>query len=75
MQNLISELFKNAGLHGGSSHSGRRTLATWLDHKGTELETIQGILGHEDPNMTLEYVDPNFDRIQIAFDKTLINID
>lgn len=75
LQNLISELFKNAGLHGGSSHSGRRTLATWLDHKGVELETIQRILGHEDPNMTLEYIDPNFDRIQAAFDKTLTNID
>jgi integrase/recombinase XerD len=74
LQNLISELFKNAGLHGGSSHSGRRTLATWLDHKGIDLEIIQRILGHEDPNMTLEYIDPNFDRIQIAFDKTLINI-
>jgi integrase/recombinase XerD len=75
LQNLISELFKSSGLHGGSSHSGRRTLATWLDHKGVELETIQRILGHEDPNMTLEYIDPNFERIQAAFDKTLTNID
>jgi len=75
LQNLISELFKNAGLHGGSSHSGRRTLATWLDQKNIDLKTIQLILGHEDPNMTLEYIDPNFDRIQAAFDKTLTNID
>lgn len=75
LQNLISELFKNAGLHGGSSHSGRRTLATWLDHKDVDLETIQRILGHEDPNMTLEYIDPNFERIKSAFDKTLTNID
>ena len=75
LQNLISELFKNAGLHGGSSHSGRRTLATWLDSKNVDLKTIQLILGHEDANMTLEYIDPNFDRIQAAFDNTLTNID
>lgn len=75
LQNLISELFKNAGLRGGSSHSGRRTLATWLDQKDVELDTIQRILGHEDPSMTLEYIDPNFDRIQAAFDKTLTNIE
>lgn len=47
MQTLISELFKSCGLYGGSSHSGRRTLGTWLDRKGVELDTIQKILGHE----------------------------
>ena len=74
MQNFISELFKSSGLYNGSSHSGRRTLATWLDARGVELETIQRILGHEDTEMTLEYIDPNFDRIQKAFDETLKNI-
>ena len=53
---------------------GCRTLATQLDAKGVELETIQRILGHEDPDMTLEYIDPNFERIQKAFDETLKNI-
>ena len=74
MQTLISDIFKNAGLVNGSTHSGRRTLATWLDNKNVPLETIQLILGHEDPDMTLEYIDPNLERIQAAFDKTLINI-
>lgn len=53
MQNLISELFKSSGLYGGSTHSGRRTLATWLDRKGVNLDTIQKILGHDSPEMTL----------------------
>jgi len=75
LQTLISELFKNAGLTNGSTHSGRRTLASWLDNKNVPLETIQLILGHEDPDMTLEYIDPNFERIQAAFDKTLTNIE
>ena len=74
MQTLISDLFKNSGLYGGSTHSGRRTLASWLDAKGVELEVIQQILGHEDPDMTLQYIDPNFDRIKTAYDKVLSNI-
>lgn len=55
-------------------HCGERTLASWLDNKNVPLETIQLILGHEDPDMNLTYIDPNFERIQAAFDKTLINI-
>lgn len=74
MQTLISEIFKNSGLPSGSSHSGRRSLATWMDEKEVELETIQKILGHETPDMTLEYIDPNLERIKAAFNKTLSGI-
>ena len=74
MQNLISEIFKNSGLHHGSTHSGRRTLATWLDRKGVELETIQKILGHETADMTLEYIEADFYKIQAAFVTTLSGI-
>jgi integrase/recombinase XerD len=75
MQNLISDIFKGSGLWGGSSHSGRRFLATSLDKLNVELETIQGILGHSDPEMTLEYIDVNFDRIKTAFDKSFSGIE
>lgn len=74
MQNLISEIFKNSGLHGGSTHSGRRALATWLDRLNVELEIIQGILGHADPEITLEYIDVNHDRIKEAFEKSFSGI-
>ncbi|WP_394222659.1 tyrosine-type recombinase/integrase [Alteromonas gracilis] len=75
MQTLVSEIFKNSGLPSGT-HAGRRTLATWLDQKGVELETIQRILGHSDPDMTLafEYIDPNFERINDAFQQSFKNI-
>jgi integrase/recombinase XerD len=75
LQTIISELLKSAGLTNGSTHSGRRTLASWLDNKDVPLETIQLILGHEDPDMTLEFIDLNFGRIQDTFDKTLTNIE
>ncbi len=74
MQNLISGIFKDSGLHGGSTHSGRRFLATMLDSLDVDLEIIQGILGHSDPEMTLSYIDVNFDRIKTAFDKSFSGI-
>lgn len=67
LENLVRELLKGAGLNYGSSHSGRRTLATWLDRKGYDLELIQLILGHRNPDMTLEYIDPDLPRIKAAF--------
>lgn len=67
LENLVRELLKGAGLNYGSSHSGRRTLATWLDRKGYDLELIQLILGHRNPDMTLEYIDPDLQRIKAAF--------
>lgn len=67
LENLLRKILKGAGIQGGSSHSGRRTLATWLDRKGCDLELIRYILNHESPEMTLEYIDPSNDRIEKAF--------
>jgi integrase/recombinase XerD len=74
MQNLISRIFKDSGLHGGSTHSGRRYLANMLDNQDVELKVIQGILGHLSEDMTLEYIDPNEARIKQAFDKSFSGI-
>jgi len=67
LENLVRKLLKGSGLQHGSSHSGRRTLATWMDRKGYDLELIQRILGHESPEMTLEYIDPCMPRIEEAY--------
>jgi len=67
LENLIRGILKGAGIRGGSSHSGRRTLATWLDRKGCDLELIRYILNHEDPEMTIEYIDPDEKRILEAY--------
>ena len=66
LENTVRELIKSAGIQGGSSHSGRRSLATLMDHKGYDLDLIQKILGHEDEEMSLEYIDPSASRIDIA---------
>lgn len=74
IENMVRALLKSAGLHYGHSHSGRRTMANWLDRKGHELELIQRILGHESADMTLSYIDPYLPRIETAFRNTWKNI-
>jgi len=70
LENTVREIIKSAGVQGGSSHSGRRSLATLMDKNNFDLQLIQRILGHEDEEMTLEYIDPDMNRIDAAF-KTL----
>jgi len=67
LENTVRGLIKSAGVQGGSSHSGRRSLATLMDRKDFDLELIQRILGHEDPDMTLVYIDPWLKRIEYAY--------
>jgi len=67
LENLMRDILKGAGIQGGSSHSGRRTLASWLDRQGCDLELIRYILNHEDPDMTIDYIDPSQKRIDQAF--------
>ena len=74
LENLMRDIMKGAGIQGGSSHSGRRTLATWLDRKGCDLELIRYILNHEDPEMTIEYIDPSQKRIEQAYKSILKGI-
>jgi integrase/recombinase XerD len=44
LQSHVSKLYRNAGIKGGSSHSGRRSTASRLLAQGHGLETIQLIL-------------------------------
>lgn len=67
LENTVRDIIKSAGVQGGSSHSGRRSIATKMDRKGYDLKLIQKILGHEDEEMTLEYIDPDMDRIDAAY--------
>ena len=67
LENTVRELIKSAGVQGGSSHSGRRSLATLMDRADYELELIQRILGHSDPQMSLTYIDPWMKRIERAY--------
>lgn len=46
LQAHVTKLYRDAGIKGGSSHSGRRTMASRLLANGVELSTVQLMLGH-----------------------------
>lgn len=54
LQAHVTRLYKDAGIKGGSSHSGTRSMASRLLAQGNALETIQLILGHAE----LDHLDP-----------------
>ncbi len=54
LQAHVTKLYRDAGIKGGSSHSGRRTMASRLLDQGHDLETLQLMLGHAE----LDHVDP-----------------
>lgn len=54
-------LYKDAGIIGASSHSGRRSFATKIAEKGVSVRTLQQLLGHSALSSTMVYVDCNDD--------------
>lgn len=59
-------LYKEAGLDGVSSHSGRRTFATTLSSHGTALRTLMELMGHKQAQTTMRYCDVTADMRKAA---------
>ncbi len=53
------QLYKNAGISGASSHSGRRTMITSLANKGVGVRVLAEIAGHRSIAVTQKYIDAN----------------
>ena len=54
-------LYKRAGVHGASSHSGRRTFITTLAAKGVGVRVLASLAGHANISTTQRYIDVNDD--------------
>lgn len=71
LQAHVTKLYRDAGIRGGSSHSGRRTMASRLLGNGVDLGTVQLMLGHAE----LDHVDPYLEiscaRLRQAFAEVL----
>lgn len=67
LQQLMSRLYRQAGIKGGSSHSGRRTLAAKVLAKTGQFEVVQLLLGHSEPDHVWPYLDVRPDVIRLAF--------
>lgn len=59
LQQLFHRIYKHVGIHGASSHSGRRTFATNLIEKGTDIKAVSTLMGHASVAMTARYVEDN----------------
>lgn len=61
-------LYKEAGIHGASSHSGRRSFITNLASKGVGVRVLMSLAGHRDISTTQRYIDVNDDMQRKAVD-------
>lgn len=53
------QLYKNAGISGGSSHSGRKYFITTLANKGIGVRILASLAGHRSIAVTQRYIDVN----------------
>lgn len=71
LSNAIDKLYSQAGFPSATSHSGRRSLSTWLLAEGADIETIATILGHGSSDYTAIYAEPGEEAICKAFEAAL----
>lgn len=71
LQQLMSRLYRQAGIKGGSSHSGRRTLAAKVLANTGRVELVQLLLGHAEADHVWPYLDVRPEVIQQAFEVAL----
>lgn len=64
LQAHVTKLYKDAGIKGGSSHSGRRTMASRLVEQGHSIETVQLLLGHAELDHVRPYLAVSDERLR-----------
>ena len=57
LQQVFAWMYERAGLKGCKSHSGRRYYATKLLNEGTDVRSVQELMGHANINQTGRYAD------------------
>lgn len=64
--NLFAKLYKDAGIVGASSHSGRRSFITKLVERGVNPRIIQVLARHSNLSTTMRYMDVNDSKLRNA---------
>lgn len=59
-------LYRNAGISGASSHSGRRSFITNLAQKGIGVRVLANLAGHRSITVTQRYIDANDEMMRNA---------
>jgi len=63
---LFFWLYRNSGVEGASSHSGRRSFITALAAKGISVRVLASLAGHRDISVTQKYIDVHDDMKRAA---------
>jgi site-specific recombinase XerD len=71
LQSHVTKLYRDAGIRGGSSHSGRRTMASRLIQQGADVETVQLLLGHAALDHVRPYLEVSQRRLEEMFTTAL----
>jgi integrase/recombinase XerD len=67
LQMTMKAIYRRAGMpETVSSHSGRRTFATKLISRGTDIKTVQTLMGHASISQTAIYCEPNPETMRTA---------
>lgn len=64
LQKWFKSLYDKAGIHGASSHSGRRTFITRLIEQGADIKAVSRLAGHANIVTTAIYVEDNPERLK-----------
>ena len=57
LTHIVNGIYKNAGISGASSHSGRRTGLTNLAERGVGVRVLMALAGHSNMATTQRYID------------------
>lgn len=71
LTNWLNAYYASIGLHGASSHSGRRSFCSKLLADGVDVNTIAHLAGHAEIDHTYSYLDVSNDMICAAFEVAL----
>ena len=66
MCQLFLNIYKECGIDGASSHSGRRSLLTNLAARGVGVRVLAEIAGHSSISVTQRYLDVNDEQMRAA---------
>ncbi len=68
MCQLLCQIYKECGIEGASSHSGRRNFLTSLSAKCVSVRVIQELAGHANLATTQRYIDVNEQQMRNAIE-------
>ena len=68
MCQLLCQIYKECGIEGASSHSGRRSFITKLASKGVSVRVLQELASHANLATTQKYIDVNDEQMRNAIE-------